>query len=345
MKVSVCIPTVSRIAYLRETLMSVERQTFSDYEIVVSNNSANVEYTVAVEALLSEFRQLPIRVVHQHSQLSMVGNGNALIDEAQGEFWIYLPDDDRFTPHCLATLASALVRTPQAGFAFADHWLIDEWGNVKVQASLANTRRYHRDKLAPGFYSRDRLFDLALLQVFELQSMLFRTEVIKELRFREEANPIPDYDLHLRLWKMKGGNGAVYCPERVNEYRIHGGMVSAKGSERGAYLAQINMLEAHAPADARARQLYRRTLARFYAGLSISHAQSGDGARARQNAARAFVLAPGSPRVLATALVSLCPAKIVRIFRFMFSGLRRIATFLVQSLQQWVSAVSVRAHP
>jgi glycosyltransferase involved in cell wall biosynthesis len=312
MKVSVCIPTVSRINFLRDALKSVDEQTFRDCEVVISENAATAEYARAVDALASEFPNLQIRIHHQPRQLSMASNANFLIDVARGDYWIYLPDDDRQVPQCLEVLVEALDINPQAGFAFGDHWIINASGQVDERASDANSHRYGRDRLAPGFYSRSELFDLALFQVFQLQSMMFRTAVIRDVRFREESGPIPDYDLQLRLWTMKGSDGAIYCAERLNEYRVHGNMSTATAQMRERLVAQIRSLERCSPPERRSSRRFRRTLAQCYAGLSLCQTQAADMAAARKSAMRALILDSLRLRVIATAALSLMPAVLAR---------------------------------
>ncbi|MGQ0523804.1 MAG: glycosyltransferase family 2 protein, partial [Betaproteobacteria bacterium] len=321
--VTVAVPTVTRISYLREAIQSLAAQTFPDFEVVIGDNSARAEYAGQVDAVVAGFPRLDIRAYHHASDLGMVGNAQFLVDVARGEYWIYLPDDDRHVPECLATLVAALDGEPRAGVAFSDHVIIDAQGRVDSAASEMNSRRYGREGLRSGFYPRDQLFELALAQVFELQSMLFRMPVIRALGFRKEAGPVPDFDLQLRLWQAPM-QGAVYCAARLNEYRIHAGQATGEKNPRAANAAIIQAIERAAPEGAMKRKSCRVRLSGAYSSLALLDARDGNRVSARKYASQALTLTPFSFRSLAIAGLSILPPAWVRAARSTFRWLSRL---------------------
>lgn len=313
-RVTIGIPTVSRIELLGEALRSLASQTYRDFEIVIGDNSASAEYAARVDALAAAFPQLAIRVHHHPRDLGMIGNAQFLVEAGHSEFWIYLPDDDRFLPDCLATLVAALDAEPRAGLAFSDHVLIDSQGRVDHAASEMNSRRYGRAALRPGFHPADRLFEMALAQVFELQSMLFRQPVIRALGFRASAGPIPDFDLQLRLWQAPM-QGAVYCAERLNEYRIHGAQATGSGDARAVSRAIIAAIEGAAPRGAEHGRLYRERLATHHGLLAMHEAEAGNRDQAMRHARQARSFAPLSPRTWAATMLAFFPPALARAAR------------------------------
>jgi GT2 family glycosyltransferase len=324
-RVTVVIPTVSRLGYLREALESVANQTYRDFEVVIGDNSACADYAAAVDELAAFFPDLDISIYHHARDIGMVGNANFLIAAGRSEFWLYLPDDDRLMPNCLKVLVAALDSEPRAGVTFADHLWIDRNGVVDIAATKTNSALYGRVTLRAGFHARDTLFPLALRQVFHLQSMMFRREVICMLGFRESAGPVPDFDLQLRLWRapMKG---AVYCPAALSEYRMHTGQATGQGDRRRTLDTLVHLLKDTAPDTALTLGLYRKRLADAYAGLAICEAETGEGAQARSVARQAMLLAPTSPRVLAAIFLSHAPTVFVCAARSAVDGARAIAT-------------------
>ena len=326
MKISVVIPTVSRLEFLRDALRSLEAQTLRDFEVVIGDNSASAEYAAQIDALVAGLAHLDIRVFHHPRDLGMVGNCNFLIDAARGDYWLYLPDDDRHCPESLARLASALDAEPRAGIAFSDHSVMNERGEVDAAASRENSRLFGREALRAGFHGRGALFELALAQVFELQSMMFRRELIAELRFREESGPVPDFELQLRLWRCEALGGAVYVPERLNEYRHHGAQWTVTTDFRRVQRAIIRALVDHAPPGALRLPAYRRKLAFHHAALAALEASHGDAPAARAQALAAVRLDPTRPRVLASLAHGFAPPAVVRSARKVFSAARTFAS-------------------
>lgn len=312
MKVSVVIPTVSRIELLREALQSVEAQTFRDLDVVIGDNSASAAYAAQVDALVAEFPGLSIRVHHHAHDLGMIGNCNFLVDAASGDYWIYLPDDDRLCPTVLARMVAALDAEPRAGLAFSDHWLIDAEGRRDAARTDENSAFYRRADLRPGFHENAALFDLAVQQVFELQSMLLRREVIRDVRFSERSGRVVDYDMQLRLWQNRGKLGAVYVPERLTEYRLHGGQFTAEGAARASLVAVIQVLTENAPPGARRSGVYRRKLASCHASLAKHLALDGERLESLQHGLQAATLDPTRPRSIASLAYGLLPRAAMR---------------------------------
>ena len=58
-KVSFCFTTFKRYDYLRSTLESVRNQTFSDFEVIVSDNDPEQSGRDIVESFDSRFKYFP----------------------------------------------------------------------------------------------------------------------------------------------------------------------------------------------------------------------------------------------------------------------------------------------
>lgn len=222
--VSVCITTVNRLAYLEEALLSVVNQTATDWELVVGENSGEPGYGADVDRLVARIAKgLPntVRVIHQSTQLSMVGHANALVAAAIGDYVLYLPDDDRLRPECLEELTTPIRLDPMVDIVFCDNWLIDKDSAIDLPTNWSTKARPGREALSPGRVGGEDLIALALLGSFTLQASLIRARVLGSAPFREEAAKLPDTDLFLRLAQKRPQLYVVYKAERLVEYRVH----------------------------------------------------------------------------------------------------------------------------
>lgn len=115
-KVSVCIPCYRQADKLRRLIDSVLLQTFSNYEIVISDDSPDD----VTEALVREFGvDSHIRYTRNVTALGSPANWNNTIRLARGEFIKIMHHDDWFaTPHALGRLVNALDTAPDAVMAF-----------------------------------------------------------------------------------------------------------------------------------------------------------------------------------------------------------------------------------
>lgn len=325
MRVSVCIPTVNRISYLKDALTSLAAQTFSDFEVIIADNSGESGYNEKVRSVVSEFSSISCRVFHHPRTLSMVGNANFLVEHSQADYWIYLPDDDRLRPECLATLVEALDKNPEAGFTFSDHWIIRSDGEVDLAATDANTKRYQRSKLRSGLISHENLFPLALNQTFELQSMLFRSEIIRRLKFNPDSENIPDFDLQLRITQSIPPINAYYCAGRLNEYRIHGGQFTAQDDAKESYRQTLASLEKCSIIPSKFRKQFRHKLAVNHLALALREAAGDNRIEAGYHLRRAFVLDPTYIKVYLYSILFQLPSGMMTRLRSLVRSVKKQA--------------------
>jgi len=113
--VSVIMPTFNRPEMIRESIASVLRQEFQDWELIVVNDGGSRE----VEATLREFPDPRLRYVYaEHGGLSSALNVGQFL--AAGRYFAYLDDDDIYYPDHLARLVGCLESHPDCPVAYAD---------------------------------------------------------------------------------------------------------------------------------------------------------------------------------------------------------------------------------
>lgn len=124
-KLSICIPTYNREAYLRNALEHCETYNFSfPYEIVISDNASTDNTTQVVEEFIA--KGLPI---HYHRRAVNGGSGPNLacaFHHAVGEYSIYLADDDFLVPAGVEAAMTYLDANPDVVACQAPWYLYDE---------------------------------------------------------------------------------------------------------------------------------------------------------------------------------------------------------------------------
>jgi len=102
---SIGVTTYDRPALLKETLESIIRQTFTDFEILVGND--NPGNKLSGELLGIEDNRLSF--INHPSNLGELGNMNALLDASRGRYFTWLADDDLYAETFLEDVHRALV--------------------------------------------------------------------------------------------------------------------------------------------------------------------------------------------------------------------------------------------
>ncbi|MBW4571442.1 MAG: glycosyltransferase [Tolypothrix carrinoi HA7290-LM1] len=114
-KVSVIIPAYNALAYLIETIESVFKQTFSDFEVLIVDDGSS-DGTAAWATQITDSR---VRVICQKNQGSSVAR-NTGITAAKGEYIALLDADDLWEPTKLEKQVRFLEENPSIG-------LVDTW--------------------------------------------------------------------------------------------------------------------------------------------------------------------------------------------------------------------------
>lgn len=125
-RVTVFIPTYNRAQLLRQTIESALGQSHADLGVVVSDNASTDETSAVVEG----FDDPRIRYIRRSTNLGVVGNFNACLEEAKTEFTLIVPDDDLLHRDYLADAVGLLENHPKAGMVHTAFDLIGPAGEV-----------------------------------------------------------------------------------------------------------------------------------------------------------------------------------------------------------------------
>lgn len=120
--VSICIPAREAIPFLRRAIESVLAQTFSDWELVVSDNGSLDD----TAALARSFGDPRIRVLRQPKDIGMVPNFQKSFEAARGTWVLFLPCDDIILPDGVRLLHERAASADSAVFAFGGVEFFDE---------------------------------------------------------------------------------------------------------------------------------------------------------------------------------------------------------------------------
>ena len=125
--ITIAIPTYKRVDYLRQALKSAVMQTYFNLEILVSDNANEPEAEFAVREMCDP----RIRYIPQPINLGMAGNWDALVQQARGDYFIILSDDDLLMSNTISGLFKGLDNNPQSAFSFCSVCFINSEGYIK----------------------------------------------------------------------------------------------------------------------------------------------------------------------------------------------------------------------
>jgi len=130
---SFCMSTYRRTGMLKQTLSLLREQTFTNFEIVISDNDPES----SAESIVQEFQDPRFRYFPNKTNLGMIGSYNKSIERSRGQFIITITDDDPVYPNMLQTLYDLQVKYPGYGIYSGGH---DTVFTGVTQARMAKAR-------------------------------------------------------------------------------------------------------------------------------------------------------------------------------------------------------------
>jgi glycosyltransferase involved in cell wall biosynthesis len=184
-KISVVIPVYNGEKTIIETIESVQKQSFSYFELIVINDGS----TDKSMELIQNVKDQRLKIFsYQNGGLSVARNRG--IDRATGEFSAFLDADDLWTPDKLELQVAALQQCPESGVAYSWTRYIDEQGK-----SFFAGRRI--------FFEGNVLANLLITNfLLSGSNPLIRKQAIGSVGgFDSTLAPVADWDFYLRhLW-------------------------------------------------------------------------------------------------------------------------------------------------
>lgn len=125
-KVSICLVTYNRADVLSQTIDSILNQSYSDFELIISDDNSSDETRNVCEYYQQKDNR--VRYYCNEHNFKMPGNLNAAISRATGEYIADLHDGDVYKPLLIEKWVHALDTFPDALFVFNGYEIIDNDG-------------------------------------------------------------------------------------------------------------------------------------------------------------------------------------------------------------------------
>jgi glycosyltransferase involved in cell wall biosynthesis len=125
-KVSIGLPVYNGEQFIRSAIDSVLKQTFLDYELIVSDNASTDSTQDIVEFYVNRDRR--IRYYRNDRNFGAAYNYNRIVELAQGKYFKWLSHDDEIAPTYLARCVETLDQNHDAVLCYPKTVIIDEEG-------------------------------------------------------------------------------------------------------------------------------------------------------------------------------------------------------------------------
>ncbi len=228
--VSICVPTYNGARYLAQTLESIERQSHSDFEVLVVDDGST---DATLELCGAYARRDPrVRLVRNERNRGLVGNWNRCVELARGRWIKFVFQDDLIRPDALSRLVDVAERTA-APMAFGRRdFLFEDGTSAEARERYEAAAQRIADLFPEEGLTDARTFSRLVLAhtmrniVGEPVAVLLRRDVFDAVG---TFNPHIAVFCDMEFWMRVGTRfGVAHTPETVADFRVHDASTTAR---------------------------------------------------------------------------------------------------------------------
>jgi glycosyltransferase involved in cell wall biosynthesis len=219
--VSTVITAYNSAAFLPETLNSVFRQSYRNYEVIVVDDGS----TDDTEKALAPYKD---RISYRYQKnRGPSAARNAGIAAARGDYIAFLDGDDLWTPDKLRLQVDFMEQNPPIGLLFSDMEEFDD--GTTLCGSLLERSLFRSELIASGRVA-DAARKLLVEDFIPTSTVLIRKECLAQTAlFDENLYFAEDRELWLRFTALFP---IAVLPVVVGRKRVHGANLTKKSAEQ-----------------------------------------------------------------------------------------------------------------
>ena len=210
--VLVILPTYNRAPLLPTAIESVLEQDYPHKKLVVVDDGSTDDTAAVCRRYLGDSRGAVSYVFKPNGGCASGRNKGLQSIDADTAYVCFVDSDDRLLPGKLSREVALLAGHPEAQFTYADSILFEEETGEEELRKAAGAG-------APDHFALRHFLTLEA----KVSSILYRAEVFKTRRFREDTRYNDDSDFLQRLALESRG---VYCDQPSSWIRSHAGSQS-----------------------------------------------------------------------------------------------------------------------
>jgi len=276
-KVSIIIPCFNASATIGETLASIKKQTFKDFEVIVVNDGSTDD-TNHILASHAEKLKSSLKIINQTNQGQTVAK-NVGIRNSQGQFIAFLDSDDLWAPEKLEYQLAYMEPRPHLALCYTEGILINEKGD---KIGVVNASSAHRGKCFDKLLVRNNIV---------ASSVLIKREILDMVGlFDEDFKACENWDMWIRISKV---SEIEYLARPLTYYRVH--LTNMSKNVDKMYTYRLKIIDKHLPTKTRDPIiLEKRRTALFVTHLAFTkqHIENLELERARNSVSQALKLKP-----------------------------------------------------
>jgi len=217
--VAIALPVYNGANYLREALDSIQSQTYSDFEVIISDNASTDE----TPQICHEYARRDARIKLKRSEqfLPHAENVNRAVELCSAEWVKLFCHDDCLLPDCMARVCKFVAKCPsEVGLiGNSEQWLFANHYRYSEADDTSPTQIWNGRALVRQLLKGNAAAPLPSLTTATVRKSAWQSSPKFDSRFAH-------FDVFLWIRLLIDWNYA-FMPQILTVNRIHGGQVAA----------------------------------------------------------------------------------------------------------------------
>lgn len=207
--VSIIIRTCNRPSLLKEALLSVQKQTYKNLEVIIIEDGKPT-----AKEVISEFDDLEINYRYTDSRVGRTKAANLGMSISRGEYLNFLDDDDLLLPSHVETMVEGFAEFPDADAVHARSL------ERKIKYTSMEPLRYYVASEVIKYNRPLEKDELLFQNRFPIQAVMIKRELYEKFGgMDEELDLLEDWDLWIK-YSLQGR--FYYIDKTTSVYHVPG---------------------------------------------------------------------------------------------------------------------------
>lgn len=216
--VSIRVSAYNSSDTILETLQSIYNQTYSNIELIISDDCSTDDTVIKCEKWLQQYQDRFERSIILESPVNtgIPSNINRALKEVKGTWVKGIAADDILMPSCIESFIGFVKANPEAKFIGANMYVFHKCiSNKQTKSAKSILKRIKFANLATAHQQWKRLLKSYCIYT---PSLFFKTEIYKQFLYDEKYRYLEDYPFALKI--LKAGIKYYHLNDNVVLYRI-----------------------------------------------------------------------------------------------------------------------------
>lgn len=181
MDISVIIPTYNRANLIKQSIISVLKQTLSPVEIIVVDDFS----TDNTAEIIKSIEDSRVKYIKNYRKKGANGARNSGILQAKAPYIAFQDSDDIWMPTKLEKQSKVMIENPQYDMCFCSIMT-----DSKIEKTIIPEKKVEMKKIQQELLNRNFI---------STQTIFVKTRVAQEILFDEDLKRLQDWDFNIRI--------------------------------------------------------------------------------------------------------------------------------------------------